>query len=180
MIQSLATYFYMEVLLILYPHKYPINTFILLTGSYLHTRASVGYISAIWRVFCVIPNLIVLFYIYIFTQGYCLYIAYQLLFHLTQKLLLYKATCMHPISTPTSYLCTSRFTCHHSWHPDGQLRRPQFIPSTGLFLLPSQPLSPSIPLFSHFGMEPRWQDTRNLRGIYAEAVEKLRGNRVLY
>ena len=66
MIQSLATYFYMEVLLILYPHKYPINTFILLTGSYLHTRASVGYISAIWRVFCVIPNLIFLFYIYIY------------------------------------------------------------------------------------------------------------------
>ena len=57
----------MEVLLILYPHKYPINTFILHTGSYLHTRASVGYISAIWRVFCVIPNLIFLFYIYIYS-----------------------------------------------------------------------------------------------------------------
>ena len=69
---SLATYFYMEVLLILYPL---ITIPSLLTHSCCplevtyFTRTSVGYISSIWRVFCVIPILVFLYiYIYIYTH----------------------------------------------------------------------------------------------------------------
>ena len=68
---SLATYFYMEVLLILYPL---ITIPSLLTHSCCpleatyFTRTSVGYISSIWRVFCVIPILVFLLYIYIYTH----------------------------------------------------------------------------------------------------------------